>query len=99
MTLEQINAEIKEALRVSTDYDPYAEGYQDALFWFSDMLDTLEPSWHPYPREKPTEDGYYETTTPKGKVKQDWWNGSEFEELDEQPIAWKELDKPYKKEE
>lgn len=40
--IEQIKAEIKDALRVSNDYDPYAEGYQDALFWFDYLLEKIE---------------------------------------------------------
>lgn len=100
MKLEEIKAEI---LARRNEWASKNDDYETASFIAYDtclnMLDQLEPSWHKYPDEKPTEDGYYETTTPKGKVKQDWWNGSEFEELDEQPIAWKELDKPYSKEE
>ena len=61
MTLKEVTSAVQEALRVSNDYDPYAEGYQDALFWFSDLLDKLDYPypWHSYPREKPPKDGYY----------------------------------------
>lgn len=109
MTIKEIICTIKEALRVSTDYDPYAEGYQDALIWFSDMLDTLEPSWHPYPDEKPTEDGAYLITryTKHGGIFIDidsWISEYEmFDSTEDIPssmkvLAWMELPKPYKKE-
>ena len=40
--IEQIRGEIRDVLCVSTDSDPYAEGYQDALCWVSDLLDKIE---------------------------------------------------------
>lgn len=96
MTIEEIICTTKEALRVSTDYDPYAEGYQDALIWFSDMLDQLEPSWHKFPEEKPTENGYYQVTFDDGTVDLARWKDGSWT-FNPKIIAWKEKDKPYKK--
>ena len=91
MTVEELISTVREALRVSTDYDPYAEGYQDALIWFSDMLDQLEPRWHPFPEEKPPfnrvilfkfKDNYFELV-----------NYTEHTTFSVDPINWWELSK------
>lgn len=96
MTLEEIINEAKNALRISTDYDPYAEGYQDALIWFCDMLDTIDYPypWHLYPKEKPPKNGPYLVT---------WGNEypivAKFKEGSfcfGGVIAWAELPKLYK---
>lgn len=44
MTLEDIIYTIEETALAGNDYDPYAEGYQDALFWVLGLLDKLEPT-------------------------------------------------------
>lgn len=102
MTLEEIKSEIEKRFNdeisskrgMPNDFvDGICFGYAECL----KMLNQLEPSWHEYPDEKPTEMGYYLTTTPNGKVHEDWYNETRFEERDEEPIAWMELPKPYRK--
>ena len=108
MTLEEIKSEIEsfifyaEVEARAAKKNEWGHGfqvgkinaYENCLRW----LDQLEPSWHEYPKEKPKEMGYYLTTTPNGKVHEDWYNETRFEERDEEPIAWMEMPKPYKKE-
>lgn len=124
MTLEEIKAEIKERLAQTNvkreeqeskvdvpDYfsglfDGVANGFDQVLV----LLDQLEPSWHEYPREKPTEDGAYLITryTKHGGVFIDidsWISEYEmFDSTEDIPssmkvLAWMELPKPYRKEE
>ena len=112
MTLEEIICTIEETIRACDKYDHYGNGYKDALCWVSDMLDTLEPSWHEYPREKPTykdnhakpflitirqKDGYEFVT-----ISVYHFQLSVFEMVgyydDSSITAWAELPKPYKEE-
>lgn len=107
MTLEEIKTRIKSYHDIAESELAIAKnergfdflcGKASAYRKCMDLLNQLKPSWHPYPDEKPKEMGYYLTTTPNGKVHEDWYNETRFEERDEEPIAWMEMPKPYKKE-
>lgn len=103
MTLEEIKAEIKKRFNdeisskrgMPNDFvDGICFGYAECL----KMLNQLEPSWHPYPAEKPTEDGYYQVTFDDSTVDLARWKDGSWT-FNPKIIAWKEKDKPYKKEE
>ena len=116
MTLEQIKAEIKERLAQTNakreeqestvdvpDYfsglfDGVANGFDQVLV----LLDQLEPSFHPYPQEKPPRYGWYNVTLDDNgrlEVYTSFYSKGGFVWFyDNNIIAWAELPKPYKKE-
>lgn len=106
MTIEQIIFTIEETIRACNDCDSYEEGYQDALFWVSDLLDKIEPSWHPYPAEKPPKDGelYWVTLDyddgPRIATDDLFLNGKFVNYSEYAIVAWAEYNrpKPYVKE-
>lgn len=107
MTLEDIIYTIEETIRAGNDYDSYNEGYQDALFWVSDLLDKLEPSpsWHIEAEESPKEEGTYQVIVRNKDeiVTRGYWEGGDWflpeKYVSYNVVAWKELPKPCKKDE
>lgn len=122
MTLEQLKAEIKERLAQTNvnreeqaskvdvpDYfsglfDGVANGFDQVLV----MLDQLEPSWHEYPEEKPTEKNGYVVSVVDESNGYCFTDASFYHpnldrfEIDDvyqlHVYAWAERPKPYKKE-
>lgn len=96
MTIEEIKAEMNRVKDKLDPLDLIEIGWRECLEWvLFDLLNNLEPSWHEYPKEKPTEDGPYLVT---------WGNEypivGKFEEgtfCFDKVIAWADLPKPYKK--
>lgn len=112
MTLEEIKADFKEMWNMARNEDgnPFYLGAREAYEYAIAIIDKLEPSWHPYPAEKPTEDGAYLITryTKHGGIFIDidsWISEYEmFDSTEDIPssmkvLAWMELPKPYKREE
>ena len=108
MTIEQIKAEIERDLDLAIMRKHHL--LISSLPRILKMLNNLEPSWHEYPKEKPPKDGEYIVTVPFEGAEQVAY--AEFEQgrwilptfcynclgYADTPIAWKEKDKPYKKE-
>ena len=52
--------------------------------------------WHPYPKEKPTEESeMYMVTTDCGEVENRWWYYTFWVRATSKVVAWAELPKPY----
>lgn len=119
MTLEEIKTRIKsyhdiaDSERVIAKNERgfyYLNGKESAYRTCMDLLDQLEPSWHPYPEESPSKDGEYIVTVPFEGAEQVAY--AEFEQgrwllptfcynclgYADTPIAWMEKPKPHKKE-
>lgn len=106
MTLEEIKASIKTYHDIAESELAIAKnergfdflcGKASAYRKCMDLLNQLEPSWHPFPTEKPTEDGYYQVTFDDSTVDLARWKDGSWT-FNPKIIAWKEKDKPYKKE-
>lgn len=95
MTVEEIRAEIDRHIDKCA-----VNGFNlmcSILGYIKRLLDDLEPTWHPYPEERPSKYGNYLVTCDDSDVLECRWDSDLFEELG--VVAWTELPKPYKKEE
>lgn len=109
MTLEEIKSEIRSHLS-KDKYETYAYfcGKHNALVWVLEKLDSLEPSWHPYPAEKPEEKNGYVVSVVDESNGYCFTDASFYHpnldrfEIDDvyqlHVYAWAERPKPYKKE-
>lgn len=106
MTFEEIKAEIKrfkDYAEVEADREKEREwnlGFQEGKFFAYekclDLLDSIEPSWHLFPSEKPTDERAYIVTYASefGRGVSEYKYNERIWEHDG-VIAWKERDKPY----
>lgn len=102
MSLEEIKAEIKRMIDLMTkqrDVDVVV-----ALYWVLAMLDKLEPSWHIEAEESPRKEGTYQVIVRNKDevVTTGYWKGDcwllPMKYASHKVVAWKEKDKPCKKE-
>lgn len=116
MTIEEIKAEIKsrqysciKMVNGGCDNTAYVRGSHDTYREVLELLEDLEPSWHPYPKEVPLVSDVYRVTldvSPFAITRDLYYNSVTGlcqlprggGELSVDVIAWMELPKPYKKE-
>lgn len=105
MTLEEIKASIKRTIDQAYERDD--RNVAIVLNNVITMLDQLEPSWHPYPAEKPTEKNGYVVSVVDESNGYCFTDASFYHpnldrfEIDDvyqlHVYAWAERPKPYKK--
>lgn len=102
MTLEEVKKIIREAMNKSAnDSGDFAEGlvsaYDGVLNLLADVEDVVR--WHPYPQEKPKENGSYIGTMNRYGNKYvhecDWDDSEWIIPLTMEVTAWTEMPKPY----